>query len=91
MSVYDEIESERTYQRSKWGNNNDDTLATPEDWVAWIAHHSSRWFGGGYKPYNTDTVASFRKQMIKTAALAVAAVESIDRQRNQNSKTFYEE
>lgn len=34
-------------------------------------------------------IDAFRKAMVKTAAVALAAIESIDRQRASNGKTFY--
>jgi hypothetical protein len=88
--VYDEIRAEREYQTNKWGVEADDTANTPNDWVAYIAHHASRWFKGGFLPVKGGSVDDFRTQMIKTAALAVAAVESLDRQRAANGTAFYE-
>lgn len=79
MSIYDEIKAEREYQKEKWGVEKDDTLNTPNDWVAYIANHSSRWFPGGFRPYSEEVVADFRTQMVKVATLAVAAIESVDR------------
>lgn len=89
-SILKEINNERIYQEGKWGNEADDTKNTPNDFASYIAHHSTRWFNGGFAPYDTQTVDKFRNQMIKTAALAVAAVESLDRQRSVKQKAFYE-
>lgn len=91
MNVYDEIKAERDYQDGRWGHRADDELNRPNDWSSYIAHHSTRWFSGGFPPYSASTVDSFRKQMIKVAALAVAAVESIDRQRAENGRPFYQQ
>jgi len=88
--ILNEIDTERKYQINKWGNEVDDTENTPNDFISYISHFSTRWFNGGFAPYHTDTVDEFRKSMIKTAALAVAAVESIDRQREEAGHTFYE-
>lgn len=77
--IYEEIRKEREYQIAKWGNDKDDELNNPNDWVAYITHHSSRWFPGGFRPYDRETLEVFRKQMIKVATLAVAAIESHDR------------
>jgi hypothetical protein len=85
-----EINNERVYQQKRWGDNADDTQNAPNDFVSYIAHHSTRWFNGGFAPYSSATVAEFRRQMIKVAALAVAAIESIDRQQEKVGKTFYE-
>lgn len=88
--IYAEIRAEREHQQARWGNKADDTVNTPEDYIAFIAHHSTRWFPGTFRPHSTESVNAFRKQMIKVAALAVAAAESVDRQRQLDGKTFYE-
>lgn len=80
ISIFEEISKELDYQERRWGHVTDDTLNSPNDWAAYIAHHSTRWFNGGFPPYPEDTVRSFRSQMVKVAALAVAAIESLDRQ-----------
>jgi hypothetical protein len=90
-NIYDEIRSEREYQEKRWGNSADDTLNTPNDFVSYIGSYSTKWFPGGFTPYGHDTVDAFRKSMVKTAALAVAAIESIDRQRANAGAAFYEE
>lgn len=87
----EEIANERTYQEGKWGNEADDTLNTPNDFIAYMNAYSTRWFPGGFTPYNPETVDAFRKSMVKTAAIAVAAIESVDRQRENAGHTFYEE
>lgn len=84
------IDAERAYQDERWGHVADDTLNSPNDWVAFIAHHSSRWRDGSFAPHPAETVAAFRKQMIKAAALAVAAIESLDRQTEASGAPFYQ-
>lgn len=90
QDILKEINAEREYQVNKWGNDADDTKNSPNDFVAYISHHASRWFNGGFAPYDAATVAAFRKQMIKTAALAVAAIESLDRQTRDVGAPFYQ-
>ena len=58
--------------------------------MAYIVHYSTNWFNGGFAPYDTATVDEFRVQMIKIAALALAAIESLDRQRVENGAAHYE-
>lgn len=77
-NILDEIEAERTYQTEKWGTDADLKVNTPMDFVGYIANHSSRWFGGGFRPYSRETLQAFRRQMIKVGALAVAAIEHVD-------------
>jgi hypothetical protein len=91
MSVYDEIKKEREYQDGKWGHETDDTLNTPWMWASYIGQYATKWMRGEFLPVSVDTTNTFRTCMIKVAAIAVAAIESIDRQRASAVKTFYEQ
>jgi len=71
-TVYDEIRQERKAQDKKWGGAAHDDVHTQFDWCEFIRHHTSRAVGGRKKD-------DYRKQMIRVAALAVAAVQSFDR------------
>jgi hypothetical protein len=84
-----EIADEREYQDNKWGNA-DDEVNEPNDYIAYMNAYSTKWFPGGFAPYTPETVDAFRTSMIKTAALAVAAIESLDRQRDEAGHAFYE-
>jgi hypothetical protein len=88
--IINEIVDERTYQENRWGNEADDELNEPNDFIAYMNAYSTRWFPGGFTPYTPETIDAFRTSMIKTAAIAVAAVESVDRQRDEAGHTFYE-
>ena len=90
MSIYDEIKTERDYQDGKWGHKADDELNTPWMWAAYIAKYSTNWMRGTFLPLGKDASDGFRTAMIKVAALAVAAIESLDRQRASVGKPFYE-
>lgn len=90
MSVYDEVKTEIDYQEKKWGHLVDDTINTPWMWVSYIAAYATKWMVGSFAPLGGKTADDFRAKMIKTAAIAVAAVESFDRQRAKNGKVFYE-
>ncbi len=70
-AIFDEIDTERAYQDSKWGGKKMDDGHSDEDWLGWIAEWSQ---GTG-----RATAHDFRTRMLKTAAMAVAAVESVDR------------
>ena len=71
-NVYVEIHNERDYQDGKWGIENDNQN-TPNDWIAYI----TAWAGKAYSfPSNPE---NFRKNMVKVAAIAVAAIEAYDR------------
>lgn len=91
MSIYDEIKKEREYQVNKWGVEADVTVNEPNDFVAYIGNYSTKWFDGGFTPYKKETVDNFRTSMIKTAALAIAAVEALDAQRADGGSAFFEQ
>lgn len=88
-NIFKQIDDERSYQEQRWGNGTDDTKNMPNDWVAYIAGYAGSWHKGEFAPYSPENVIDFRRAMIKVATLAVAAVESLDRQQAQNGKTFY--
>jgi hypothetical protein len=69
VTIWEEIQLERQRQAEKWGGAQHDDHHTANDWIAFIAFHAGR---ASYK-------ADFRAQMIKVAALAVAAIEALDR------------
>lgn len=79
MTIEQELIQERKYQVSKWGTSADDLVNTPMDFVGYIAHHSTRWFSGGFRPYSKATLEEFRVQMVKVGALAIAAIEAVDK------------
>lgn len=90
MNIFGEIFAEREKQDQKWGHELDDTKNTPWMWAAYLARYATKWMTGTFAPLGKDTVDDFRTQMIKTAAIAVAAVESLDRQREAQGRAFYE-
>ena len=91
MDIYNEINAERDYQNEKWGTETDDTKNTPWMWAAYIGQYATRWMKGTFLPRETTVTDEFRKCMVKVASIAVAAIESIDRQRAKDESTFYEE
>jgi hypothetical protein len=67
-AIFDQIDAERAYQNQKWGNAFD-SKNTPNDWVAYI----SKYLGQTVTmPFDETT---FRKQLLKVASLAIAALE----------------
>ena len=69
--IWQEILHERERQIAQWGGVQHDDRNGPNDWIAFICYHSAK---GSYK-------GDFRKQMIRVAALAVAAIEWFDRRK----------
>jgi hypothetical protein len=78
LEILDRIDAEREYQIERWGDA-DDLVNTPNDFVSYLSHYSTKWFNGSFAPYNTETIYKFRDSMIKNAAIAVAAVEFADK------------
>lgn len=66
-----EITEERDYQNGKWGTSFDDKN-TLNDWSAYM----SRYLG---LATFAETPEEARRQLVKVAALAIAAIETFDR------------
>lgn len=79
ISIFNEIEAERAYQDGKWGGKDvDDTHNGPYQWTTYINNYATAWYKKGV-PFGDLPVEEFRKSMIKVAALAIAAIEQVDR------------
>jgi len=74
-NVLVEISDERERQDKKWGGAGHDDQRHPQDFVQLIEDYAgwARVMAGMNNPEKT------RKRLIQVAALAVAAIESIDR------------
>lgn len=70
--IFTAITAERNYQDTKWGTSFDDKN-TPNDWVSFFPQLLTK----------ASTLKLSRKEfesaMVKIAALAVAAIESVER------------
>jgi hypothetical protein len=77
--ILQEIIAERAYQIGRWGTNSDERLNRPTDWMSYITGYSSRWMDGTFAPYDRATLEEFRNSMLKTATLALAAIEETDK------------
>lgn len=75
--VLAEVAEERKEQDEEWGGAAHDDQHGSNDWIAYIAKHVGKavW----YMSAGQHGRATFRYQMIRVAALAVAAVEWCDR------------
>lgn len=82
-AVLSDVAFEREQQDAKYGGEGHDDQHTPNDWIVLIARYASN--AAAYPACNEDWTeedsARFRKNMVRAAALAVAAVEYIDRKR----------
>jgi hypothetical protein len=81
--VLEEIFTERQYQETKWGDSFD-SKNTANDWVAYIVKYAGQ---SVTLPWNSD---QFRTQLLKVAAICVAAVERIDRNNGVLPKRHYD-
>jgi hypothetical protein len=72
--VLEDVVNERAHQENRWGVVNDDRN-TFEDWRTYMNKYS---FRVGHAMPNSPTQ---RRRLIQVAALAVAAIESFDRNR----------
>ena len=71
--ILKEIVDERDRQDEMWGGEEHDDGHRINDWIAFITEYLGK---SREAPYN---IGNFRDNMIKVAALAVAAAESVDR------------
>ena len=79
--LYVEIADERFHQDKKWGGPDHDSHHTSFEWVGFITHYLGKSIeciinNAGKEEHQ---LLLFRYNMIKVAALAVAAVEAVDR------------
>jgi len=72
MMLLDEIAAERQRQDRKWGERNH----SPLFWLAILQEE----IGESAKAILEDDLLAYRQEMIQVAAVAIAAIESIDRQ-----------
>lgn len=81
--VFDEIIRERMSQDAEHGGPPHDDSLSENEWIAILARHVG--LAAGDKA--EVNAARFRRQMIRVAACAVAAVESFDRRHTAGPKT----
>lgn len=75
--VLTDVENERLRQIAKWGSPSEtDDIYTPLDWHEMISDYN----GWARRMAAMGSVEKARRRYVQIAALAVAAVESLDRQ-----------
>jgi len=74
LKILSEINAERCRQDAKWGGPSHDDEHDQDDWSRFIDAHLRKATPG----FQLDR-ALFRKQMVRVASLAVAAIEWVDR------------
>ena len=71
--IFKEIEAERVAQDERWGGPEHDDKHGSYDWIAFITRNV------GLAVTRPWDAREFRRRMVRVAALAVAAVEWVDR------------
>lgn len=78
-AILDEIDKEIAYQDEVWAGHNDDDK-TEDDWVRHITEYASNTGEAKERELPDGSNRDFRTRMLKVAALAIRAIESVDRQ-----------
>ena len=86
-----DVEKELDSAVQKWGAENDDCRNSPMEWAGYLSRYSTNWLDGGHFPWSAQTVDKFRHSMVQCAAIALAAIQSLDRQRRENGVPFYQD
>lgn len=81
--IFQEIKDERDYQNKKWGTEFD-SKNTPNDWICYIVQYAGK---SVTLPWNYEM---FRKMLVKTASLCVAAIEWCDKTNGNMPKRHYD-
>lgn len=75
MSIFNEISKERRRQDEKWGGPKHDDEHSTADFCRWIKNYA----GWADQMADMRSFDKARNRLVQIAALAVAAIESIDR------------
>lgn len=70
--VIGDVLLERQYQDEEWGGAEHDDTHTRQEWVTFLVEHLGRVAGA-------ESREQYRHQLVRVAALALAAIESNDR------------
>ncbi len=80
--VLGDMLAERECQDAKWGGPDHDDAHDANDWIEFIWEHAAK----ARNALFTQATPTYRRRLIEVAALALAAVESLDRQRASESE-----
>ncbi len=75
LRIAQEFHIERTAQEARWGDSNDNKWSLGE-WAALISHYATRQTAGDLHAIDA---AKFRADLVKVGALAMAAIQSVER------------
>lgn len=82
MSVIEEVQAERERQDEQWGGPDHDDEHSAEKWCDLVYEYLSR----AWQTRHLQPSDGYRKRMVQVAALAVAAIESHDREIERSSE-----
>ena len=92
-----QIDAERGRQENLWGSGFDERN-TPNDWATIVTHYmsqaamcSQRWTGVRPDCRVVLNVQDYRKNLVKAAAVCIAAIEAIDRTVDAPGKRHYDD
>lgn len=77
--VLEDIAAERRAQNAKWGGPEHDDDLTSGNWTTWIdvlVEHATKAYSTDNSP---EAYREARRRFVEVAAVAIAAVESLDR------------
>ena len=83
--VWKQVSGRRFQQDAQWGGPTHDDRHIPSDWIEFIVKQMSQATGANHAV--PPDLAAVRDRLIDAAALAIAAVESLDRRRKKRSDT----
>ena len=78
-NILEEIKKERERQDLRWGGPSHDDKYSMRDFIQWIEDYA----GWARMMDSIENYDEERRRLIQVAALAVAAVESLDRKNNK--------
>lgn len=79
-AIFDEADKETAYQDTLWGGPDSDDERTEDDWVRYITEYANNTGDAKARELPDGSNRDFRTRMVKVTALAIRAIESIDRQ-----------
>lgn len=74
--ILSEVENERLRQDQKWGGSAHDDTNTPLDWYEILSDYN----GWARRMATMQDINNARRRYVQIAAVAVAAVEALDRE-----------
>lgn len=80
QTIIDDLQAEREYQLQACGwDYGFDARNTRSDWITYIMVYLGKFATWRKAPPEETSLSARRKQLLKVATLAIAAVESLDR------------